>query len=168
MGIYDRQKSISIKPKLNLRFKFSWKDFKYPIIAVAGIFLIIIAFVALQYLFQPKPIVAVFSPNPLDMAQEQSTLLTVDVFNTTETTVSNAMLKISPIAGEMFVVTPETKIISTFESGGRRQFVFQIRPFNRDNPSAGIPAGDYKINVVLSLNGKQFMKEVILQVSRVS
>ena len=168
MGIYDKKRNVTIKPRLNLNFRFGFKDFKYPMIAIGGIILLIIAFFALQMAFQPKPIIAVLSPNPLDLITESTTAFTVDVFNTTDSTASNAILKISPIASEMFVITPETKTISTFESGGRRQFIFQIRPFNKNNPAAGVPAGDYKINIVLAIDGKEFIEEVVLQVKRVS
>lgn len=166
MGIYDNKKKIGLKPGFKLNFE--WKKFKYPAILIAGIILVLLVFFALQWLLQPQPISASLSPNPLNLAQAQTALLTVDVSNISSETALNAVLNIEAIADEMFVITPSSKEIPTLESGGRRQFVFQIRPFNKNDSSAGVPSGDYKIRIVFSINGQEFLKEVVLQVKSVS
>lgn len=160
MGIYDSKKKISVK------FGFSLGQLKYPALVLLGLVLAIIIFIALQGFLQQQPISAYLNPNPLDLAQSQTTSLAVDVVNITKENASNAALDIVPVASEMFVVTPEEQKISTMEAGGRRQFVFQIRPFNKNNPQAGVPAGDYKIKILFKINGKEFEKEIALQVKK--
>ncbi|MDD5148140.1 MAG: hypothetical protein PHH08_01615 [Candidatus ainarchaeum sp.] len=158
MGIYDNKK------KANIKFGFSLSRLKYPAIFAGAIIVILIAFIALQGLMQQQPIKASLNPNPLVTSQAQTTMLTVDLVNTTKTNASSALLKVQPVASEMFVVTPHTQQISTFEAGGRRQFFFQMRPFNKENPDSYVPPGDYKIGILFSINGQEFSKELVLQI----
>jgi len=158
MGIYDNKK------KANVKFGFSLKQARYPAIFLGALILIIIVFLALQALFQPQPIIASLNPNPIDLAQGQTTMLTVDVVNTTKANSASSTLKIFPVASEMFVITPESQQISTLEAEGRRQFVFLARLFNKNNPGAAVPPGDYKINILFSINGREFSKQIVLQI----
>lgn len=160
MGIYDNKKQV------NFKFGFSWKKLKYPTLLIIGIIIIVFAFFAVQNLLQPRLISAVLNPNPLDLAQAQTTTLTVDVVNTTRETASNSIVRVSAIASEMFVITPETQAISTLEANGRRQFVFQARPFNKNNPDSQVPAGDYVIRIEFELNEKKFSEEIVLQIKK--
>ena len=159
MGIYDNKKKIDVK------FGFSLKQLKYPLLGLLAIALIMLAFFGLQALqafFQPQAISAFLNPNPLDFSTAQTTSLTVDVVNITKVNASTANLKVIPVASEMFVVTPTEKKISTIEADGRREFVFLIRPY----PSEEVPAGDYKIQILFSINGQEFSKELVLQIKK--
>jgi hypothetical protein len=158
MGIYDNKK------EMNFRLGFSWKQFKYPALLIMGIIVIVLAFFAVQQLLQPQPIIASISPNPISLAQNQTALLTVDAVNTTGENASSTLIKVLPAASEMFVVTPGQQEISTLEAGGRRQFLFQIRPFNSASPEENVPPGDYKIGIVFRINGQEFSKEKVLQI----
>ncbi|HLD59187.1 MAG TPA: hypothetical protein VI977_06175 [archaeon] len=158
MGIYDNKKQV------NFKLGFSLKKLKYPLLLVIGIILIVLAFFAVQPLFQPQPIIASINPNPLSLAQDSTALLTVDAVNTTGQNASSALIKVIPAAPEMFVVTPLQQRISTLEAGGRRQFVFQVRPFNSANAEAAVPPGDYKIRIVFQVNAQEFSKELVLQI----
>ncbi|MBN1941305.1 MAG: hypothetical protein JW772_03930 [Candidatus Diapherotrites archaeon] len=166
MGIYDNKSEPKVK--LKFRFGFSKKKLKYPAILIVGLIAIVLAFFAVQTLMQPQAIMFSLSPNPLDLARNQTSLLTVDVFNVTGANAENAVLDVSAVASELFVITPESQSISTIEAGGRREYLFQIRPFNNQNPTAGVPAGDYKLQIILNVNGEKFTKEAILQIKRVS
>ncbi|MDD5162687.1 MAG: hypothetical protein PHD95_00595 [Candidatus ainarchaeum sp.] len=162
MGIYDNKKKQGIK------FGFSFKQFKYPAIFVGGLIVIIIVFLALQALLEPQPIIVSINPNPIDLAQEETALLTVNAVNTTQQNSASSSLKVVPVASEMFVVTPALQEISTFEAGARREFVFQIRPLNKANPNSIVPPGDYKIKILLAINGQEFSKEIVLQIKGAS
>lgn len=165
MGIYDNKKEPVVK--LKFRFGFSRKKMKYPAILILGLIAIVIAFFAIQIVLQPQAIIYSLNPNPLDLAQEQTTLLTVNVFNVTGANATGSLLEVNAIASESFVITPKSQSISILEAGARREYIFQIRPFNQANPSAGIPAGDYKIRIHLIVNSEEFEKEAVLQVKRV-
>jgi hypothetical protein len=162
MGIYDNKKRPAAK------FDFSLGQLKYPTIFLGTLIVIIIVFFALQALFQPQPIIVSLNPNPIDLAQAQATLLTVNAVNTTQENSASASLRVVPVASEMFVVTPASQEISTFEAGARREFVFQIRPFNKANPDSTVPPGDYKIKIFFEINGQEFSKEIVLQIKGAS
>jgi hypothetical protein len=162
MGIYDNKKRPAAK------FDFSLGQLKYPAIFLGVLIVIIIVFFALQALFQPQPIIVSLNPNPIDLAQAQAALLTVNAVNTTQENSASASLRVVPVASEMFVVTPASQEISTLEAGGRREFVFQIRPFNKANPDSTVPPGDYKIKIFFEINGQKFSKEIVLQIKGAS
>jgi len=114
-------------------------------------------------LFQPRVLLSALSPNPLDLSQEQNSMLTVRVFNPTEQKSENAVLRIEPVSLESLIVFPTAKSIQGFGSKETRELLFTIRP----SPNKRIDSGNYTIKIILTLGEQKFEDEIVLVIKAV-
>jgi len=144
-------------------------DFKFGIgkaksFVIAGIVLLFIIFVifTLYNLFSQAPLEARFEQNPWKQVEKNSDFLFVKVANTTGSDASNAVLKVEPKArGELIVFPKETVLSETLAPNDSRELAFNIR---NAQLSQKLPAGKYTISVTLSISGRQFQTQAILEV----
>ena len=161
MGIYDQG-----KVKLDLGFGFSFKQFKYPIIGLAAVILVLaVTLLLILPALQPQPIEAALDPNPLDLAKGQTnSFLTVTVNNVMDATAKNVVVTVGAVAAESLVIFPTSRTIDTLGKGENRTLnPFSIRP----NPNATVYSGSYDLVVSTTINGQQFSKTVTLKLKTV-
>jgi len=160
MGLYDGNKRVNIAFKLD----FDWRKFKKPLIytgaVIAFIAVIIIAFVLLQ----PKPLEAELDPNPLELAKEMNSFLTVTVHNVTDATASNVVVSVETEASDAITIFPASRTITTLGSRDKRILPpFVVSP----DLTTQVYSGTYLITVRTVINGQLFEKQVSLELKAV-
>ncbi len=160
MGIYDQG-----KVKLNFGFRFSFRQFKYPILGLGVVIVALVCLLALAVILQPKPIVAELEPNPLELAKGQTnTFLTVTINNVSDATAKDVVVSVHAVAAESLVVFPQSRVIDTLGKGEYRTLnPFSIRP----NPNSTVYSGSYDLVITTAINGKQFSETVTLELKAV-
>ncbi|MBN2067435.1 MAG: hypothetical protein JW744_03135 [Candidatus Diapherotrites archaeon] len=162
MGLYDSAKGLN----LNFKFAFSWKKAKYPVLGIAAaIIAIALVFLVVLPALQPKPIEAVLNPNPLDLARERNSFLTVKLNNVTGETARNIVVEVETEASDAITIFPKSKTISTLGKGETRvlEDAFVVSP----NPASQAYTGTYIITIKTSINGLDAEKQVSLELKAV-
>ena len=160
MGIYDGMggRSSLSYPKIP----------KKQILYLAGgiILLIVLLFIAvsLAEVFEPQPVHVIFSNNPLDLAHQQNSFMTVRVFNPAPDAVQNAVVLVQPLSPESVIVFPSTHTIPSFGTDEFREYTFTVRP----NPRGPVSSGSYTIKIFLVLGEQQYEHDAILQIKAVN
>ncbi len=152
MSIYDENKFSFPTVKV------SFKQFKYPLIAIVALIVIVAALFSLNEFLKPKPLTLSISPNPLDLTAhgEASSLLNARVFNTTNETASSIVVKVEELGTSNLIIFPDRRRIDAMASGMNQQLdPFVIRP----NPNKEINSGSYKLRVSLFISEKKVAEE---------
>lgn len=158
MGIYDQ------KRKWDFGFKFEIKKLKFPLIAlVLVIVIILISFFAASWL-KANAIQYSFSDNPLDLSDNNSTLLSVTVYNTLDKDLTELELEVKPRDEKSLIVFNSIRDIPVLGKGESRKFelgnAFLIQP----SPTAEIVSGDYAIDIYFRTPDRNFTTTATLTI----
>ncbi len=149
MGIYDDDNSFSL-PSINI----SLRQLKYPVLAILAIIVAVALLVSLNEALKPKPLSFSLSPNPLDLSEHAaaSSMLNVNVFNTSVQTESSLVVRVEEIGSGNLIISPASRRIDSMASGTERTLdPFVIRP----NPGKEINSGSYKVKLSLFVQGEK-------------
>jgi len=160
MGLYDGSRNAN----LNFKFNFDWKKMKVPLMGLGSAVVFLIVVFAIFLAVQPKPLEANLSPNPLDMAKDFDSYLTITVNNVTDATASNVVVFVETEASDSITIFPQSRAIQTLGVGETRTLSpFLVSP----NPSAEVYTGTYILKIKTTINGQAFEKEVRLELKAV-
>jgi hypothetical protein len=160
MGLYDGKRNVN----LNLKFDFDWRRMKLPLISLATIVVLFVFAVAIFLAVQPKPIAASLEPNPLNLANDMDSYLTVTINNASEATASNVIVSVETEASDAITIFPGQREIQTLGRGENRTLSpFVISP----NPSAQVYSGTYILTIKTVINGQAFEEKVSLELKAV-
>jgi len=141
-------------------FDFSVEKLKKPVLVLLAVIVLFFVAQALLAFFSPKPTEFSFDRNPLNLAESQSSVLSITVKNVFDSTVESSVLSVEPVDLQNIIVFPAQKNIEILGKGEKRVFDFAIRP----NPNGSVSSGDYKIRMSLEMNGKTFEEEATLSI----
>ena len=156
MSIYDDK-------KVDLKFHFSLKDFKWPILAMLALVLVLAVAFTLSVVLQPKALYLKIEPNPLDLsdpAKAGYTSLNVKAYNLTGSNASNVSIEVFPLSKDNVIVFPQSQTIPMLGTRENKSTTFILRP----NPNQKIFAGDYEINVTMKINSLIYTEKAILTI----
>jgi len=155
MSIYDENRFSM--PDVNI----SMKQLKLPLMALAGLIILMVLLFAVGEMLKPKPLVVSLTPNPLDLLAhaESSSRLDVVVFNAESGTVNNIVVRVEEIGGDNMIISPGHRVIDSMAAGTDQKLdPFVIRP----DPTRAINSGSYKLRVILLVNGVEKAEENLL------
>ncbi len=156
MSIYDDK-------KVDLKFHFSWKDFKWPILAMLALILVLAVAFTLSVVLQPKALYLKIEPNPLDLsdpAKPGYTSLNATVYNITGKNASNVLIEVKPLSKDNVIVFPQSQTILMLGTTEKKSANFILRA----NPNQKIFAGEYEINVTMKINSIIYTEKAILTI----
>ncbi|MAG21707.1 MAG: hypothetical protein CL943_00175 [Candidatus Diapherotrites archaeon] len=156
MSIYDENKTFNFPT-----VKVSLKQFKYPLLAIIVLIVVLALLFSLAEFLKPKPLEVSLAPNPLDLttSTESSSLLNVNVFNTDSTTVSSVVVKVEEVGSNKLIIFPVSRRIDSMAPGTSRELkAFVLRP----DPTKEIQSGSYKVRISLSINGQEIANEELI------
>jgi len=160
MGLYDGSKKLD----LNFRFDFEWKKLKAPLLGIGAALVLIVFVLAIFLAVQPRALEAKLSSNPLDLAKENNSFLTVTVNNVTDATASNVVVFVETEASDAITIFPNSREIQTLGKGETRTLSpFSVRP----NPASQVYSGTYIITIRTAINGQAFETQVALELRAV-
>lgn len=163
MGLYDKRNKISLKMP-EFRFSFQWKKFKKPAIGLAAVLIVAFFALSIAVMLQPQAIEASLAPNPLDLARDYDSFLTVTVNNVTDATASNVVVTVETEASDAITIFPQTRGIATLGKGESRTLSdFVVSP----NTAKQVYSGTYIITIRTEINGLKAEKQVALQLKAV-
>lgn len=109
---------------------------------------------------QQEAIYTSISPNPLDLAKDFDSYLTVTVNNTTGSTATDVVVSVETEASDAITIFPGSRTIQTLGKDETRTLSpFAISP----NTQAEIYSGSYILTVTTTINGQTFTKEITLE-----
>lgn len=157
MGLYDGKINLHL-PKFG--FDFEWKKFKNPLLFLAAVLVVLFFAFSIYLVIMPKALSFTLLPNPLDTAKDSTSYLTITVKNITDATATDVAVFVEAQAPDSINVFPAKQTISTIEKGGVRTLEpFAISP----NPSVNVYSGTYFFTISTTINGKQFVEYVALE-----
>ena len=160
MGLYDGKRNVN----LNFKFNFDWRRMKMPLLGLGAIVVVFIFAIAIFLAVQPKPIVAVLEPNPLNLANDMDSFLTVTINNVSEVTASNVVVSVETEASDSIAIFPRQREIPTLGKGENRTLSpFVVSP----NPASKVYSGTYILTIKTVINGKAFEEKVSLELKAV-
>jgi hypothetical protein len=158
MGLYDKSNKINIRLP-EFKFDFDWRKFKYPAIGLAALLVVLFFAFSIAVMLQPKALEASLQPNPLDLAKDFDTYLTVTVNNVTDATASNVVVSVETEASDAISIFPKSRTIQTLGKGETRTLSpFAISP----NTATEVYSGTYILTIRTAINGQNFEKQVAL------
>jgi len=152
MSIYDETKSL---PK----FSFSYAKWKFPLMAVITVLIIVFLIVSFSSLFKPDPLMVSFEKPSFDLSERQSLLMKIVVVNILEEDAVDSVITITPVDKDSISVFPEEVSIPVLGKGETRKYDFNIRPLFE-----GIPSGNYEIEIEFVSGGKTFSKRASIYI----
>jgi len=157
MGLYDSRKKVNLKLP-EVRFDFDWKRYKVPALGLAALLVVLFFVFSIALMVQPKTLESRLEPNPLDLASEQNSFLTVTVKNLSGKVASNVVVSVEADAPDAIDVFPSSRVIPTLDD--RRELTpFVVRP----KPGSTVYSGTYILNIRTSVNGQDFEQQVALE-----
>ena len=141
MGIYE-------KAPLNLGKILAYK--KVILIILAVIVIALLAYAILTS-FQPTPIKASFSKNPVSITEGQ-TVLSVIVTNTTGAGAGEIFVDVRPVDIKTLTITPQRQTITMLGEGENRKLEYNVSV----NKTETIYPGNYTITVKAIINQQTF------------
>ena len=152
MGIYE-------EPKFNFSYGFGQakKYFRPAALIIACLVVLYLLYIGLAG-FQPNALNAYLNKNPLSLASDTETILTVNLTNVTAADALNVKVNVYPKDVASLHVYPNTKTVALLGRGESRKLEFLVKPvFNGE-----IFPGDYKLLVETEINGQPFSSELVL------
>lgn len=128
--------------------------FAIGIIVLIGLFLL---FQVFSELIKPQAIAAEFSDNPLDLAKNSFTMLTVTVTNITKSNAQPVPFDVIAEDPASIKITCEKKDLGFIEKGNERITSCLVRPTTE-------LAGTYSLNIFVIMNSERFQKKMVLEV----
>ncbi len=163
MGLYDGKSRVHVSLP-EFKFDFEWRKLKYPALGLAALLVVLFFAFSIALLVQPKAIEASLSPNPLDLAKEQDSFLTVTINNVTDSTASNIVVSVETSDQHSILIFPKSQEIATLGKGETRTLLpFAVSP----NPVYTVYSGTYILTIKTAINGQTFSKQVALQLKAV-
>jgi len=158
MGLYDKRTKVNLRLP-EFRFDFEWKKFKRPAIGLAAALIVLFFALSIALMVQPKALEASLDPNPLDLAKDFDSYLTVTVNNITDSTASNVTVSVETEASDAIVIFPQSREIQTLGKGETRTLSpFAVSP----NNETAVYSGTYILTIKTTINGQAFEKQVAL------
>lgn len=131
-------------------------------IAVLVVLFAVLAALSLASLFSQPPLSISYSSNPWVFSEQSSVILTAKIVNTTGKDVKLSVLSVKPRSQGSLLIFPQLSSLSeTLAPNDSRTLYFNIR---NANPSEKLSAGKYTIDLKLSMDGKEFTQETVLEV----
>ncbi len=160
MGLYDGKRNLN----LNFKFDFDWRKMKLPLLSLGTIVVLFVFAVLIFLMVQPKPILASLDPNPLNLANEMDSYLTVSINNVSCATASNVIVTVETEASDAITIFPKEREIPTLGKGENRTLSpFVVSP----NPVGIVYSGTYNITIKTVINGQAFEEKVSLELKAV-
>jgi len=157
MGLYDGKIDFHL-PQFG--FGFDWRKSRAPLLFLAVLLVVLFFAFSIWALLSPKALSFTLLPNPLDLAKDSTSYLTVTVKNITDATATNVVVFVEAQAPDSIEVYNSPQTISTIEKDGVRTLEpFAISP----NPTANVYSGTYFLLIRTSINGKDFVEQVALE-----
>ncbi len=144
----------------NFDLEYSFERVKKPLIVLAVIIiglLIVLAFMQLGSLIEPKPIQWWFEKNPI--AKNEQTFLHVTVTNTTGFDAENVVIKVKAKDYPSISSEKMSENISVLEASGARKLKFLM------NPAGDVLPGTYVIEITAKIGENEFLESPVLEIS---
>jgi len=163
MGLYDGRPKVNLKVP-EFRFNFEWKRAKKPAIGLAALMIFVFFVLSIALLVQPKALEASLEPNPLNLAKDYDSYLTVTVNNVSNETAFNVIVSVETEASDAITIFPKERVILTLGKGETRILSpFVVSP----NTAGNVYSGTYYLTIKTVINGQTFEKQVAMQLNAV-
>lgn len=111
-----------------------------------------------------NPLALSFSKNPISLAQNDSTILEVEITNPGNEAAFGIVIAPQVINQEQLRISPESQTISSLGAQETRKLQFLVLPLNPDsNPFF---PGNYRIDVKAEMNGKTYANYLFLEIEK--
>jgi hypothetical protein len=155
MGIYDKGLGGG------QGFAFDLKQFKMPLLGLAGVVVLLFIVYGLSIAFQPHAMKLSFSDNPLVVTEDsQETILTVSLTNIQDIDASNAEITVTVFDSERLFLPRKRIAIGLLARNESRTVEFVIKP------KVNIVSGDYRIGVIAQINDVNYSQEAMLSIKK--
>jgi len=135
---------------------------KTAAIAVLVVIFVVLAAFAVSSIFAQPPLAISYSSNPWIQDEQSSILLSAKFVNTTGKDVKLSVLSVKPRSGSSLLIFPKLAAVSeTLAPNDSRTLTFNIR---NAQPSEKLSPGKYTLDLKLSMDGKEFLQETVLEV----
>ncbi|MFH1586793.1 MAG: hypothetical protein ABID38_02980 [Candidatus Diapherotrites archaeon] len=144
----------------NFDIQFAFERAKKPLIVLAAIIiglLIVLAFLQLGFLLEPKPIQWWFDKNPIN--KNEQTFLHVTVTNTTGFDAENVVVKVKAKDYPSISSEKMSENIAVLEAHGARKLKFLM------NPAGDVLPGTYVIEITAKIGESEFIESPVLEIA---